>query len=93
MSDLISREEALNATKMVYIECLYMDEKDYEECMADDLAVVFASDIKKIPAVDAVPVVRCRECKQYNGHRYCWYLAADVMDDDFCSYGERRSND
>ena len=60
MSDLIRREDALNATKMVYIECLIIDEKDYEEGMADDLAVVFASDIKKIPAVDAVPVVHGR---------------------------------
>jgi len=52
MSDLISREAALNATKMVYIECLYADDYDYEE-ECDDLAVVFAKDIKAIPAVDA----------------------------------------
>ena len=55
-NDLISRSAALNATKIAYIECLILDKEDYETGMADDLAVVFASDIKALPAVDAVEV-------------------------------------
>lgn len=43
------------------------------------------------PTVDAVPVVRCRECTHYNGHRHCDYFYQAVLDDDFCSYGERRT--
>ena len=43
------------------------------------------------PTVDAVPVVRCRECTHYNGHRHCDYFCEAVLDDDFCSYGERRT--
>lgn len=46
--------------------------------------------IAEAPTVDAVEVVRCRDCKSYNGHRYCNYLAEAVLDGDFCSYGERR---
>lgn len=42
------------------------------------------------PTVDAVPVVRCRDCTHYNGHWHCDYFCEAVMDDDFCSYGERR---
>lgn len=58
--DLISREAALNATKMVYIECIFVDDCGYEVDECDDLAVVFAKDIKALPAVDAVPVVHGR---------------------------------
>ena len=44
-------------------------------------------------APDVVKVVRCKDCKQYNGHRYCTYFAETVLDDDFCSYGERKDNE
>ena len=56
MSDLISRSAALNATKLVYVECLYEDEWVYAEGEADDVDVVFAKDIRALPAVDAVPI-------------------------------------
>lgn len=42
------------------------------------------------PTVDAVPVVRCRDCTHYNGHWHCDYFCEAVLDDDFCSYGERK---
>jgi len=48
--------------------------------------------IESRPTVDAVEVVRCKDCKQYNGHRYCTYFAEAVLDNDFCSYGERRTD-
>lgn len=43
------------------------------------------------PTVDAVPVVRCRDCKFNSGAKKC--LNPDSFfvvpsDDDFCSYGE-----
>lgn len=51
---------------------------------------------RTVPTVVAVPVVRCKDCKYYEGH-YCWrqmktYLAR-VSDTDYCSNGERRDND
>ena len=51
------------------------------------------------PTVDAVPVVRCRECKHYKtgvclkiyydglASRYAWQ---ERKPDDFCSYGKRK---
>lgn len=48
--------------------------------------------IDEAPTVDAVPVVRCKDCTQYNGHRYCRYTELIVLDNDFCSYGERKDN-
>ena len=48
-------------------------------------------------AIDAVPVVRCRECKykfKNNGHSKdgCPIIDANIWmdDDDFCSHGERK---
>lgn len=51
------------------------------------------------PTVDAVEVVRCRECKhRYNGKdcthplllSYSFGAIRNVKDNDFCSYGERK---
>ena len=51
------------------------------------------------PTVDAVEVVRCKDCKWYkrkypwNGIYECSYLEAPMDDDDFCSWGERREDE
>lgn len=49
------------------------------------------------PTVDAVPVVRCRDCKysesatwNKKGYRICPASHMEITDDDFCSYGERK---
>lgn len=57
--------------------------------------------IKDIPDIDAIEVVRCKDCKNYkpqakSAHwnsekRYCCRCATvKVSDNDFCSYGERK---
>lgn len=76
----------------VYCMELY-DEMNYpgrsEEFMAAiDVAI---ADLADAPTVDAVEVVRCRECKHRDGtpgqpNIDCWQM----HDDDFCSYGERK---
>ena len=53
--------------------------------------------IRKLPTVDAVEVVRCRDCKHYEIHKpkvleNCernGYIIP-MKPDDFCSYGERK---
>ena len=50
------------------------------------------------PTVDAVPVVRCRECKYHKDtsvkeHAHCSLTGYTVECDDFCSYGERKDGD
>lgn len=62
--------------------------------------VVSDYEIEKMPTVDAVEVVRCKDCK----HRYLnkhgepcceiWAHNRDtvVRDYDFCSYGKRKIN-
>lgn len=56
--------------------------------------------IESAPTVDAVPVVRCRECAHYetagckDGYGWCNARVVDstgVYDDFFCADGERRT--
>lgn len=56
--------------------------------------------ITEAPAVDAVPVVWCKECKHHGNFNSCYYHSADdgstpifMRDKDFCSYGERRNDE
>lgn len=52
--------------------------------------------IKDAPTIDAVPVVRCKDCKFYDTPKnfkkpYCMRGAyVKVNADDYCSKGERR---
>jgi len=54
-----------------------------------DYVAAFA-EIRKIPAADVVPVVRCKECKHlfYTMCAACGFLPHKP--NDFCSYGERK---
>ena len=50
--------------------------------------------IEDAPTADVVEVVRCSECK-FNQYGICdHYVMAhcDIRDDDFCNYGERRTD-
>lgn len=56
-----------------------------------------AKAVENAPTVDAVPVVRCGECKHsehwYGDRGRCFLWAEDgigVFEDGFCSYGERK---
>ena len=57
--------------------------------------------VSKTPTVDAVEVVRCKDCKRLFPHRKkngevyfysCDFHDIEVEADDFCSYGERRTD-
>lgn len=54
--------------------------------------------IHECPTIDAVPVVRCKDCKYWNPtYRYCegignWFGEVDSWSDNgFCFKGERRT--
>lgn len=79
----------------------------------DELYVAFRRDImgglnydrilREAKPVDAVPVVRCKDCKHYQFadnrafgfpvKRCEWTGFEDVDDEDFCSEGERKEGD
>lgn len=89
----------IDADKLVRDHGFFIEDEDgFPTC------VVCETDIRHYPTIDAVPVVRCKECKYYKPgkyfkdinfcHRLPYYAekgGLNVADDDFCSYGERRS--
>lgn len=58
----------------------------------------FIDDLENAPTIDAVPVVRCKDCQwgkkwknAFEVERFkCDLLFVDVSPEAFCSYGERK---
>ena len=77
----------------------YSAKEALEYTLVGDTASIAERVIDSQPTVDAVPVVRCRECVHYEmgvclkiyddgaASRYAWQ---ERKPDDFCSYGERK---
>ena len=75
------------------IDYYYLAEKI--ECPGEPL--VYWHDIEAAPTVDAVEVVRCRECKQgeiddpdFPDEYYCHAGCGWNKGDFYCAYGERK---
>lgn len=60
---------------------------------------ILQEEIWNAPTIDAVPVVRCKDCVSFhysgmggdNGILYC-AKGIEMQPTDFCSYGERKDN-
>ena len=47
-------------------------------------------EIKQAQTIDAVPVIHCKDCKYWNGSgKYCDYEMRG-LENDFCSWAERK---
>lgn len=61
----------------------------------------YAGLLEEIPTADVAPVVRCKDCTHTTLYKdseglYCTSICGlftRVMDDDYCSYGERKDGD
>lgn len=81
----------IDANKLV--DMLY-DDEFATLCPLDEVSGV----VDACPTVDAVPVVRCRDCKRWQRHSEvnrdyggCRRYSSTMRYDDFCSQGERRT--
>lgn len=76
-------------------DCAY---KGTELCGEQVPACGTAMWIVEAPTVDAVEVVRCKDCKYWDkatvrkGFLICPASGMEIMADDYCSYGERKTN-
>lgn len=75
------------------------EKRDEEANMTGDRAVCVTWNdavtlIKNAPTIDAVPVVRCKDCKYYDAENHnCLDEMAYARiwnEDDYCSFAERR---
>ena len=93
--DCISRQAALDIINAELNGWLTDDERLHLEGVG--------TGIECLPTIDAVPVVRCKDCKYYREgvmlppQKFCFRLkdrngeeiGYNFADDDFCSHGER----
>lgn len=54
--------------------------------------------IDDAPTIDAVPVVRCKDCKHWGIHKslnvpWCFEMHIDKSEDGYCDSGDRREDD
>lgn len=75
MSDLISRSAVLE-----YL-CSGCSLKDHGETPACGTPCSDYTGINDLPAVDAVPVVRCKDCKHRGGYHCPMYHTETSLDD------------
>ena len=72
-------------------------EKEYSRLREGEvLHRIPPSHVDAAPTIDAVPVVRCRECRYYptakvneKGFLICPASGMEITETDYCSYGER----
>lgn len=94
MGDYIKREDAQKITAEWLSGYINDDERNVIEHIDVDLG--------ELPPADVAEVVRCKDCKHYKTNIPCvgghyngcieWLnegCAAEVNEDDFCSYGEK----
>ena len=53
---------------------------------------VLIEDINNAPTVDAVEVVRCKDCKHYSPWESCDVWHTDPNPEDFCGSGEKEDH-
>jgi hypothetical protein len=84
MAEYIDREALVAEFKR-----LELGENSFiERVFADGVYAI----IEQFPAADVAPVVRCKDCKYRDGTPgQPNILCAQMHEDDFCSYGERRA--
>ena len=85
MADLIDRKAAI---RLLRGECV----AKYPLTFSQGLFAA-ADEIAKLPAVDAEPVVRCKDCEFYELHALaCKFPSMNgyIVPNGFCSHGKRR---
>lgn len=83
MSDLIDRQAVLSVIRMAMPE--------------ETSRYLLYQSVKQLPEVDAVRVIRCKDCSNFrtrtDGSVYCYNDMSIGNKNDYCSYGERKDND
>lgn len=99
-TEMKSRQDAL---KELIDDAVAMDNWEMYDGLSRAFSVFVEAKLTldAMPTVDAVPVVRCMECKRWtnpipiemkkDGYGYCGGLWTNTHKDDFCAWGERRT--
>ena len=65
-----------------------------EDWTPQDMTKAEIADIEHAPTIDAVEVVRCKDCKHWQNEHLCrafsQFGTIETQGDDYCSHGERK---
>ena len=93
-NDLIRRSDLLAK------KCIIRGRLDTGSPCPSKVVAIPVDVIERAPAVDAVEVVRCRDCKHWDSGKnesdsweLCCLHVTGTEPEDFCSYGEREGDD
>ena len=95
--DADALEDACRKTLMVDVFSNWRNMYNEEKNIATKIGGAFKRIHDNAPTVDAVEVVRCKDCKHYVAPQGtyvcdCFEGLNFATDNDFCSYGERKDN-
>ena len=83
MDDLISRQAAIDAILAI---------KDYGNSDRANALGLAECAVTTLPSAQP-EIIRCKDCKHWDGVDTCDVIDAPVWDNDFCSMAERRSDE
>ena len=90
-NDLIDRQAAIDKAIEIPVARIVTEDKVIWR------KAVFVEDIEALPPVDAVPVVRCKDCTYSRPFSavviQCTRYADSRLKTDYCSYGKRKDGD
>lgn len=99
INDLISRQAAIDAVKAYWKKVVDDIPKGvgFEE-MTQLCNMALEHNANILKAIDQLPsaqpeLIRCKDCKHWDGVDTCDVIDAPVWDNDFCSVAERRSDE
>ena len=94
MCRLLSRQKGKTMSR--YIDADALKRRVGELIVPEWVRTLIRTWLESAPTVDAVPVVRCQNCKHYCGedtytnHRICKMWNEEVFANGYCYYGERK---
>lgn len=96
---MADKKRLIDANALLRKQYEIYEEGDPEVLFSTDFVhkVVSVENVKSAPTVDAVEVVRCKDCIYYHkrlgiGFGRCSKTSIYPYAEDFCSYGERRAD-
>ena len=84
-----------NEKLLIDLWSVNMNEVDTSDCTdVEDILSAVISYLSELHTVDAVEVVRCKDCRHwiegYGMQGVCHHFDDETDDDSFCSYGEKK---
>lgn len=76
------------------LESMFRTERAVKDIEWNDAIEETMNQFINLPTIDAVPVVRCKDCMKYDSHGHrCKHWNHGVVVMDFCSRAERRTDE